>query len=76
MAKIVHKMIISVTDNHQIQVHGIPDRLDTALALIGELNKMIVNYFLTEIQKGNTEMTDQNRIIRPHSPGADILRVN
>jgi hypothetical protein len=74
MANIVHKMIISITDNGQITVSGIPDRLDAALSLIAEANKAIVNYFITEMQKGNTELTEQNRIIRLGNIGAGPLR--
>lgn len=43
---VVHKMVISVMDNGQIEVIGIPENLEVALFLIHNLTRMVVEYHL------------------------------
>ena len=43
---VVHKMVISVTDNGQIEVFGIPENLESALFLIHNLTRVVIGYHL------------------------------
>lgn len=43
---VVHKMIISVMDNGQMEIFGIPDNLESALFLIHNLTRVVIGYHL------------------------------
>jgi len=43
---VVHKMVISVMDNGQIEVFGIPENLEMALLLIHNLTRVVIGYHL------------------------------
>jgi len=48
---VVHKMIISVMDNGQIEVFGIPENLESALFLIHNLTRVVIGYHLDRVIK-------------------------
>jgi len=43
---LVHEMIISVMDNGQIKVIGIPENLEISLLLIHNLTRVVIGYHL------------------------------
>jgi len=48
---VIHKMTISVMDNGQIEVLGIPGNLESALFLIHNLTRIVVEYHLDRVIK-------------------------
>ena len=43
---VVHKMVVSIMDNGQMEVLGIPSNLESALFLIHNLTRVVVEYHL------------------------------
>lgn len=48
---VVHKMIVSVMDNGQIEVAGIPENLEVALFLIHNLTRVVIAFHLDKAIK-------------------------
>ena len=51
--KIVHKMIISLTDDEKVIVSGIPDNLEVALSIIHDVTRTVVSYHMEKVKVGN-----------------------
>ncbi len=65
---VVHKMIISVMDNGQIEVVGIPDNLEVALFLIHNLTRVMVEYYLDKAVKQSAILQYQS-----HEPNSVLM---
>jgi len=66
---VVHKMFISVMDNGQIEVAGIPENLEVALLLIHNLTRMVVGFHLDRAIK-------QRVILQNHTPESKLALLN
>lgn len=64
----VHKMIVSVMDNGQIEVDGIPDNLEVALFLIHNLTRVMIKYHLDRAIKQSAILQYQ-----PHEPNSVLM---
>jgi len=66
---LVHKMVISVMDNGQIEVFGIPENLESALFLIHNLTRVVIGYHLDRAIK-------QKVILQNHTPESKLALLN
>ena len=66
---VVHKMVISVMDNGQIEVFGIPENLESALFLIHNLTRVVIGYHLDRAIK-------QKVILQNRTPESKLALLN
>lgn len=60
--KPIMQMKITVLDNKSVVVNGIPANLRTALGILFDANKAIVDHFVNKAKEG--ELDDKNTIIQ------------
>lgn len=73
MAKIVHKMIVSVESNGNLTLSGLPMDPVTAMLLLTDINQAVVNFFQQEIAAGRVQIPDGvKQIISQRPAGAGL----